>query len=106
MAHNPHEKSAHHYNFLDDLEQSPATMSTFEVFQTCPSQMKELLTTLGAIDPSDSHLITFGINESAPPLSSSMVVQISVTLKNICTYCCVIDEGASTCIISTKIWKD
>ena len=29
--HNPHMKVAHNYNIVDDLSQSPATMSTLEV---------------------------------------------------------------------------
>ena len=62
MAHNPHAKVAHHYSVVDDLAESPAAMSMLEVLQTCPSQKKALLTTLGAIDPSNSHLMTFDID--------------------------------------------
>ena len=106
MAHNPHAKVTHHYSVLDDLAQSLAAMSTLEVIQTCPSQKKALLTILGAIDPLESHMMTFYIVQSAPQFPSSMTFQIPITIKNICIYHCVINEGALTYIISTKIWKD
>ena len=62
MAHISHAKVAHHYSVVDDLAQSPSTISTLEVLQTCPSQKKTLLTTLGAIELLDSHLMTFDID--------------------------------------------
>jgi len=36
-------------------------MSALEVLQTCPTQWKSLLSVIGAIDPTDSSLITFDI---------------------------------------------
>ena len=68
MDHNPHEKSAHKYNAVDDLAQSLVALPTIEVLQTYPSQQKELLTTLGAIDQSDSQLMTFDLHQSTPQL--------------------------------------
>ena len=64
---------------------------------------KESITTLGAIDLSNYHLMTFDINQIAPRFPSSMAFQIPVNIKNICIYRWVIDEGASTCVMSTKI---
>lgn len=103
MAHNPHEKATHHYSVVDDLAQSLATMSTLEVLQTCPSQNKELFTTLGAIYLSYIHLMTSDIDQSEPCLPSSVAFQIPITIKDICIYHCVIDEGASTYVMFTKI---
>jgi hypothetical protein len=37
-VHNPHAQAAHSYNLIDDLAQSPASMSVMEVLQTFPSQ--------------------------------------------------------------------
>ena len=50
-VHNPQAREAHNYSLVDDLAQSPAAMSVLEVFQTCPTQWKSLLSALGAVDP-------------------------------------------------------
>ena len=76
MAHNPCARDSHHYSVVDNLAQSLASMSTLEVLQTCPSQNKALLTTLGSIDPFNSHLMTFDIDQSAPRLPSFISFQI------------------------------
>ena len=44
---------------MDDLAQMPTAMSVLKVLKMCPMQQKSLLATLGAVDPSDSKLITF-----------------------------------------------
>jgi hypothetical protein len=36
-VHNPHASAAHNYILVDDLAQSPATISVLEVLQTYPS---------------------------------------------------------------------
>ena len=54
MAHNPHPKASRNYSVVDDLAQSPATISALEVLQTFLPQRKILLTYLKAINPSDS----------------------------------------------------
>ena len=51
--------------------------------QTCPSQKKDLLTALGAIDPSDSRLITFDLNNTEPRLSPLVTFQVPITINNI-----------------------
>lgn len=43
-------------------------MSTLEVLQSCPSQKKALLNSLGAVGPSDDHFIVFPIDTSEHPL--------------------------------------
>jgi hypothetical protein len=53
-VHNPHGWAAHNYSLVYDLAQSSATMSVLEVLQTCPTQQKSLLSTLGAVDPVDT----------------------------------------------------
>jgi hypothetical protein len=37
-VHNPHARATHSYSLIDDLTQSPTSMSVMEVLQTCPSQ--------------------------------------------------------------------
>lgn len=106
MTHNPHAKASHNYGVVDDLEQSPATMSTLEVVQTCPYQKKALLNTLGAIDPLDYHLMTFDLDQSTPKFPSSVALQIPFIIKNICIYHYVIEKDTLICMMSTKIWND
>jgi hypothetical protein len=51
---NPHARETHNYSLVDDLAQSPRVMSLLEVLQTCPSQQKSLIFSLGAVDPADT----------------------------------------------------
>jgi hypothetical protein len=104
-VHNPHAREAHNYSLVDDLAQSPATMSVLEVLQTCPSQWKSFLSTLGAVDPADTRLITFDLDSREPRLPTLVAFQIPVKIWNITVHRCIIDEGASTCIMSKVVWK-
>ena len=63
VANNATSRAALNYNIVDDLAQSPTTMSSLEVIKNFPSQHKALLSMLGAIDPSDSRLITFDLDQ-------------------------------------------
>jgi hypothetical protein len=58
----PWSREAHNYSLIDDLAQSLASMSILEVLQTCPTQWKSLLSTLGAVNPTDTRLITFDLD--------------------------------------------
>ena len=63
-------KVAHNYNIVDDLAQSPISMSTLEVLQSCPKQPKTLLSTLGVVDPTDMRMMAFDLDKataSFPP---------------------------------------
>jgi hypothetical protein len=79
-------------------------MSVLEVFQTCPTQRKSLLSTLGEVDPMDTRLITFDLNRGEPHLPTLITFQIPVKIRNIIVHCYIIDEGASMCIMSKSIW--
>ena len=57
IAHNTTARAALDYSIVDNLTQYPTTMSTLEVLKTCPSQCKEFLSALSAVDPSNSRLI-------------------------------------------------
>jgi hypothetical protein len=104
-VHNPQARAAHNYSLVDDLAQSPAAMSVLEVLQTCPTQRKSLLSTLGAVDPADTRLITFDLDSGEPRLPALIAFQIPVKIWNITVHRCIIDEGASTCIMSKSVWK-
>jgi hypothetical protein len=80
-------------------------MSTLEVLQICPTQHKALLKSISGIDPTDSKLIIFDLEDHIPRLPPQLVFQIQVIVenKNICRT--LIDEGASNCVMSITCWK-
>ena len=89
-AFNPHARAAQNYNIFEDLAISPLAMSALEVLQSCPTQRKLLLSPIGAVDVQDSNLMIFDLENSTPRL----------LIKNRCFFRTVIDEVASTCIMS------
>jgi hypothetical protein len=104
-VHNPQARETHNYSLVDDLAQSPASMSVLEVLQTCPTQRKSLLSAMGAVDPADTRLITFDLDNCEPRLPAAVAIQIPVKIRNITIHRCIIDEGASTCIMSKYVWQ-
>jgi hypothetical protein len=80
-------------------------MSVLEVLQTFPTQQKSLLSTLGAVNPIDTRIITFDLDSGEPPLPTLNTFQIPVNIQNITIHRCIIDEGASTCIMSKSVWQ-
>jgi hypothetical protein len=103
-VHNPQARETHNYSLVDDLVQSPTAISVLEVLQTCPIQRKSLLSALGAVDPTDTRLITFDLDSREPHLPALITFQIPVKIQNITVHRCIIDEGASTCIMSKTVW--
>ena len=79
---NPNARAASNYNIVDDLAQSPAAMSALEVLKNCPSQRKTLLSAIGAIDPNDSSLMEFDLDQSEPRMPSTLAFQVSVSIRN------------------------
>ena len=51
---------------MDDLSQIPMAMFALKVLKTFPTQWKALLAALGAVDPSESKLITFDMENEEP----------------------------------------
>jgi hypothetical protein len=80
-------------------------MSTLEVLQSCPIQRKALLKAIGGIDPTDTNLIIFYLEYHIPrlPPQHAFQIQVIVSDKNICRT--IIDEDASTCVMSITCWK-
>ena len=62
-THNPNTISTQHYSIVDDLNQSPCAMSSLEVLQSCPTQIKTLFSTIGVVDLNDTSLITFDLEQ-------------------------------------------
>jgi hypothetical protein len=97
---NPHVCATQNYSIVEDLAQAPSAMSALEVLQSFPTQRKALLKAIGGIDPTDMNLIIFDLEDHITRLPPQLAFQIQgiVTDKNICRI--VIDEGASTCVMS------
>jgi hypothetical protein len=104
-AFNPHVRVAQNYSIVEDLAQAPSTMSALEVLRSCPAQRRALLKAIGGIDPTDMNLIVFNLDDHVPRLPPQLAFQIQVVVadKSICRT--VIDEGASTCVMSFTCWK-
>ena len=60
---------------------------------------------LGFFDPSNSKLITFDLDQGEPSMPSSVSLQVLVTIHNLVIHQCIIDEGESTYVMSTFVWK-
>jgi hypothetical protein len=104
-AFNPHTHVAQNYNIVEDLAQAPSAMSALEFLHSCPAQQTTLLKAIGGIDPMDTNLIVFDLEDHIPrlPLQLAFQIQVVVFDKNI--FRTVIDEGASTCVMSLACWK-
>ena len=81
-------------------------MSALEVLTTCPTQQKALLAALGVVDPSDSKLITFDTENGEPHMPSTIAFLILVSIQNLVVLECIVDEGESTCVMSTLVWQN
>jgi hypothetical protein len=79
-VHNPQARAAHNYSLVDDLAQSSTAMSVLEALQTCPTQRKSLLSSLGEVDPTDTQLITFDLDSGEPHLPALIAFQIPVKI--------------------------
>ena len=60
---NPNARAAQFYNVVEDIAQAPCAMSTLEVLQSFPTQCKNLLTALGALDSDNTNLIHFNVED-------------------------------------------
>lgn len=104
-VHNPHARATHNYNLIDNLVQSSAPMLVLEVLHNFPSQRKALLSQLGVVDPTNTHLITFDLDNMDPRLPSLVSFHIPFKIRNTTVHWCIIDKGASTCIMSKTRWQ-
>ena len=80
-------------------------MSTLEVLQSCPTQRKNLLTALGALDPDNTTLIHFNVENYKSRLPHKLDFQIITKVVGKKVFRTVLDEGASTSILSLSCWK-
>ena len=61
---------------------------------------------MGVVDLADDQMIFFYTTQlDHPPLPPSIAFQIPVKIRNANVSRCIIDEGASTCVMSASVWK-
>jgi hypothetical protein len=93
------------YNIVEYLVQAPCAMSALEVLQNCPSQRRTLLSAIGAMDPEESNMITFNLDYFKERLSHHLAFQIQILVGGKNIHRTVLDEGASTCVMSLSCWR-
>ena len=91
---NPNSQAAQFYNVVEDLSQEHCAMSALEVLQSCPTQRKNLLTALGALDLDNTNLIHFNVENYKPRLPHKLAFQIIMKLVGKNFFPTVLDEGA------------
>ena len=80
-------------------------MSALEVLQSCPSQRKALLSALGVNDDNSSSMIKFETVGLQPHLPYYVHLLIHVEFLNMTVKRIVIDEGATTSVMSLSCWN-
>ena len=80
-------------------------MSALEVLQSCPSQRKALLSTLGVNDDDSSSMIKFETAGHQPRLAYYVSLLVHVECLGMTIKCTVIDEGAAASVMSLSCWK-
>jgi hypothetical protein len=80
-------------------------MSALEVLQHYPSQRRTILAALGVVDPESSNQIMFNLDNYVSRLSHQLAFQVDVVVHNQQIHRIILDEGASTCVMSLACWK-
>ena len=80
-------------------------MSALEVLQHCPSQRRTLLAAIGVVDSESSNHIMFNLDNYASRLSHQLAFQVDVVVHHQQIHRTIMDEGASTCVMSLACWK-
>jgi hypothetical protein len=81
-------------------------MSTLEVLQHYPSQRRTFLAAIGVVDPESSNHIMFNLDNYTSRLSHQLAFQFDVVVHNQQIDRTIMDEGASTCVMSLACWKN
>ena len=102
---NTNARVAQFYNIVEDLAQAPCAMSTLEVLQSCPTQRKNLLTALVSLERDNMNLIHFNLENHKSRLHHQLVFQIITKVVGKKVFRTVLDEGASTSVLSLSCWK-
>ena len=97
--HNPNARATSNYFVVEYLSQTPCPMSALEVLQSCPSQRDALLAALSSMD-SLSLMTKFILYDVKIHLPYHVALSIDVIHGRKTIGMSVVDEGASTCVIS------
>jgi hypothetical protein len=66
---------------------------------------KDIVKAIGGINPTDTKLTIFDLEDHIPRLPPQLEFQIQVVVENKNIFRTIIDEGASTCVMSVTCWK-
>ena len=80
-------------------------MSALEVLQTFPGQQKNFRTSLGAMDPENSNIITFKLDDFKMRLSHQLAFHIATKIARKTIHRTILDEGASISVMSISCWR-
>ena len=93
-----------YYNVVEYFPQAPCAMSSIEVLQMFPAQIRNLLSVLGAMDPKNSNVIAFKLDDFKSRLSHQLTFQLSTKVIGKKIHRTVLDEGTSTSFMSLFCW--
>jgi hypothetical protein len=94
---------------VEDLSQTPCAMSSLELLHSFPSQKNPMLVALGSVETCNPGMIMLDTTDLKPHLPYHIAFQIVVAYpmkmftQNI--FHTVVDEGASTCVMSLACCK-
>ena len=89
---------------VEYLAQTHCAMSTLEVLQSCPTQRDALLAALGSMN-SSSLMVKFNLLDVNILLPYHVALSVDVIHGGKTIGCTVVDEGASTCVMSISCWN-
>jgi hypothetical protein len=98
-------RSSQNYNVVEDSVQVPCAMSTLQVIHNYPSQCITLLSSIRATDPEEANLIMFNMDYFKEGLSHHLTFQNQILVGGNNIYHIVLDEGASTRVMSFSCWR-
>ena len=75
-------------------------------FQSFPTQCKNLFTSLGDLDPDNTNLIHFNVENYKSRLPHKISFEIIMKVVEKKVFRTILDEGASTSVLSLSCWKD
>jgi hypothetical protein len=102
---NPNAHAAKKYSIIEYLEQVPCAMSTLKVIQHCTNQCRTLFSSIGETDPKESNLIMFNLDCFKERVSHHLTFQIQSFISEHTIHHTVLDEGASSCVMSLPCWR-
>ena len=65
-SYNPNACASQHYNIVADLAHAPSAISALELLHSCLSQCKAFLYAIGEVDPADTSLLAFDLENFIP----------------------------------------